>query len=445
MKGSWNATAWRDGRAVKTSGILDFVPDTGQEREAINLHPAFRYQTFEGFGGALTEASAYVYSRMPAARQAEFLEAYFGKTGLGYTQARMALDSCDAALGNYSAMEDAQDLTLASFSLARDAQYILPFFADANAATPGGITVMLSPWSPPPFMKTNGQKNGGGHLKPAYGALWAEYFCRYIQEYRARGVDIRRISVQNEPKAAQTWDSCEYTAQEEKEFLRDYLCPALKAHGLADSLELYIWDHNKERALERALEILDEDTAPLIAGVAFHWYSGDHFEALAMLHARYPRLKLLFTEGCVEYSRFQSDALANARMYGHDIVGNLNGGACGFIAWCILFDRAGGPNHVNNLCEAPILYDAATDTMEKTLSYEYIGHFSRAILPGSVRIGMSRYTDAIDVTAFCRPDGRLAVVLMNRTAEEKPVNLRLEGALATLQLPGDAIATVLLG
>ncbi|MDF2539616.1 MAG: glucosylceramidase [Herbinix sp.] len=444
MKAEWIYTTY-DGLSTDTKTILvESTPDLGQENKAVNLHPEYKYQTFEGFGASLTEAAAFTWHQMPKTLQEEFIEACFSESGLNYTQARMSLDSCDACLSNYSAMEDEKDSKLNSFSIKRDEEYVLPFAAAINEGIKEPITVMLSPWSPPPFMKTNGEKNHGGKLKKEYQELWAEYFCRYIKEYRNHGINVKRISIQNEPAAVQRWDSCIYSAQEEKEFLRDYLYPALQQHSLTD-LEIYIWDHNKERAVERALTIIDQDTDYMISGIAFHWYSGDHFEALSMLRERFPGKKLIFSEGCVEYSKFSSgNQLANARMYGHDIIGDLNGGAQAFIAWTILFNSEGGPNHVNNLCEAPIMYDLESKTMEKKLCYTYIGHFSKYIVPGSIRIGMSKFTDKLDVTAFERPDGTLAVVIMNRTDEEMTVYLRLQQELLELNVPRDSIGTALL-
>lgn len=155
-------------------------------------------------------------------------------------------------------------------------------------------------------MKDNGDRNYGGGLKPEYRKVWAAYFCRYIQEYRNRGYLVRRISLQNEPKAAQTWDSCVYSAREQKEFLRDFMWPALQENGLSD-IEVFIWDHTKERAYERACEIIDETTNHMVAGIAFHWYSGDHFEALSMIRDRFPDKELILSEACIEYSKFSSD------------------------------------------------------------------------------------------------------------------------------------------
>lgn len=122
-------------------------------------------------------------------------------------------------------------------------------------------------------MKSNQERNHGGKLLPEYRTQWAEYICRYIEEYRKRGYHVKMLTLQNEPKAVQTWDSCIYTAQEQKEFLRDYMWRALCAHGL-DDIEIYLWDHNKERVFEWAQTIIDDETTHMVAGMAFHWYSG---------------------------------------------------------------------------------------------------------------------------------------------------------------------------
>lgn len=434
-----------DGKEIeKTVQEAVFAPDVSRENEVVNLYPYAKYQTLEGFGATLTEAAAYTFSRMSEQSRETFLELCFGKDGLNYNMTRMAMDSCDASLGNYSAMSDEKDTKMKSFTLARDEQYLLPFYQAVAEKRNEPLETMLSPWSPPPFMKTNGEKNHGGRLKKEYYGMWAEYFCKFVEGYRARGVDVRRISIQNEPNAVQTWDSCCYDGAEEKEFLKDYLYPALKKHRLTD-LEIYIWDHNKERMVERARDIIDEETDKMVTGVAFHWYSGDHFEALDVVKHLYPDKKLAFTEGCVEYSKCSAaEHLANARMYGHDMIGNLNGGAVFLVNWSILFNSKGGPNHVENWCEAPVMYDEMTDTLEKKLSYEYIRHFSGYLEPDSVRIGLSKYTDKLDATAVQRPDGSLAVVLMNRTEKEMNVYLRLEEEAACLQLPGNSIATAVI-
>lgn len=421
-----------------------FEPAPAQEKDVINLYPFMKYQTIEGFGATFTEAAAYTFSQMSEKSKTDFLEACFGENGLKYNQTRMALDSCDASLGNYSAMDDKADENLDSFSLERDEKYILPFYRAVTEKRGEPVAAMLSPWSPPAFMKSNGEKNHGGVLKKEYYGLWAEYFCRFIEEYRKKGVDVRRISIQNEPNAVQTWDSCCYNGAQERGFLKDHLYPALQKHGLTD-MEIFIWDHNKERMVERAREVIDEETAHMVDGIGFHWYSGDHFEALSIVKELYPDKKVAFTEGCVEYSLFSDqDQLANARMYGHDMIGNLNHGAVFLVNWSILFNGQGGPNHVQNWCEAPIMYHEETDQLEYKLSWDYIRHFSGYITPGSIRIGTSRFTDDIDVTAAERPDGKIVAVLMNRKEEDKEIYLRLNGEALKILLPGNSIATVVM-
>jgi glucosylceramidase len=330
-----------------------------------------------------------------------------------------------------------------SFTLEREEQYIIPLLKAAQEKNGEAFDLMLSPWSPPAFMKTNGEKTHGGKLKPEYRKFWAEYICRYCQEYKKRGFQVNRLTIQNEPAAVQSWDSCLYSAEEEKEFLRDYLYPALVENGLSE-VKINIWDHNKERLFERAKAEIDKDTDKMIDGVAFHWYSGDHFEAISTTHQVFPDKELIFTEGCVEYSRFDTNQLRNAQMYAHDIIGNLNGGMTGSIDWNIMLDEKGGPNHVGNFCDAPIMVDTNKDTFEVKLSFDYIGHFSKYIRKGAKRIAFSKYTNKLEMTAFKNPDDSIVLVVLNVTEQDMPVVIRINGKLIRFDVRKESIATALL-
>jgi len=443
MKLNMLETTWNGKHGVQTETALDFLVDEEVENQVVNLHPSVRYQALRGFGGTFTEAACYVMTMAGEEIMREILEAYYGESGLRYNQGRLHLDSADASLGNYSAMNDPNDPELKTFSIARDERYIIPVVKAAQRIAPQPLELMISPWSPPPFMKTNGEKNHGGKLKPEYRALWARYMCRFIKQYEERGIRFTMLSLQNEPKAMQIWDSCVYTAAEEREMLRAYIVPELKRQGL-QAIEVLIWDHNKERALERAEEVIaDEEMRQLVSGVAVHWYSGDHFEALEMLRRLFPEKRLVFSEGCVEYSKFNDgDQLRSARMYAREIIGDLNAGADAFIHWSLVFDLQGGPNHAGNLCEAPIFCDWENGKLIYTLPYYYIGHFSRFIRPGAVRIGFSRYTDKLDATAFLNPDGERVVVALNKTSEKLPLMLREKDQTCKLTVRGDSILTL---
>ena len=436
-------TAFSKGKKHQTQSQAAFRPDTqGIEKGLINLYPQVEYQTIAGFGGAFTDAAGYVFCSMPAPQQEVILDAYFGPGGLQYTWGRTHMDSCDFSLEQYEAVSDPGDTQLASFSLERANRNILPMLTRANAKAGKPLAVMMTPWSPPAFMKTNGRRSYGGFLKKEYYPLWARYLCKYVRAYKDLGVDVQMLSVQNEPKAVQTWDSCIFTGEQEREFIRNHQRPEMARTGLQD-VSLLIWDHNKERAFERACEVIsDPEMDRNISGVAVHWYSGDHFEALSMIRERFPEKRLVFSEACVEYLVYkEQNPLMNARMYAHELIGGLNHGLDTFIDWNLVLNEQGGPNHAGNYCDAPIMCDTEGETVRKSLSYDYIGHFSRHILPGAKRIGFSRFGQEVEVTVARNPDGSLCVVAMNPGDKDISFHLRLKDAVCPALLPGDGIST----
>lgn len=424
--------------------VVALKEDWGAENQVVNLYPEVQYEKIEGFGGAITDAAAYVYSLMNEEQKKQLIETYFSPQKMKYGIVRVHMDSCDFSTEMYEAMSDKEDTELRSFSFARTEKYILPMLQDAQRAAGKPLKLMLSPWSPPSFMKTNGRRTFGGSLKPEYRKMWADYICRYISEFENRGFQVQRMSLQNEPKAVQTWDSCIYTAAEEKEFLRDFMYPALKAHGL-EHVEIFIWDHNKERVYERINEIMDSSTKDMVAGIAFHWYSGDHFEALELVRNKFPDKKLIISESCIEYSKFaEEDVINGALRLSHEIIGDLNHGMTAFYDWNLLLDEHGGPNHVGNFCHAPFLYDTVQKKLLPQLIQQHFEHFSHYIHTGAVRIGYSKYTEGMDVTAYKNPDGEIVMVLLNKTREIMPVHIRIQGKLAELLLYPESITTGIL-
>jgi glucosylceramidase len=435
-------TTYIDQQKKTTVEELELLPGDGG-MQSVMVYPELKYQTLLGFGGAFTEASGYAFSKLTDENKEKALELYFGEKGNNYHLMRSHIDSCDFSLGTYTAMSDPADIKMESFSLSRDEEYILPLMRAASSKHKKEFDLVLSPWSPPAFMKTNGDRTKGGKLKEEYRSFWAEYICRYIEEYEKKGFRVNRLTIQNEPAAVQSWDSCLYSAEEEKVFLRDYLYPSLQKKGLGH-VKLIIWDHNKERMYERAKSIIDSTTDTMVDGVAFHWYSGDHFDAIRLTHETYPKKELIFTEGCVEYSRFDTDQLKNAQMYAHDIIGNLNAGMTGFIDWNIYLDEKGGPNHVGNYCDAPIMVDTGTGELMVKLSHEYIGHFSKYIKPGAKRIGFTKYTDQMEMTAFQNEDESIVLVMLNRGLQEIPVTVELGDKIFKKVLPTQSIVTAMI-
>ncbi|MHC4783054.1 MAG: glycoside hydrolase family 30 protein [Planctomycetota bacterium] len=410
--------------------------------ETITIDESKTYQSITGFGGSFTEATAYTLSKLTPDKRAEVIKAYFDpKDGLGYTLCRTHINSADFSLGNYAYSEVDGDFELKHFDISRDKKWLIPMIKDAMAVEGSEFKLFSSPWSPPAWMKTNGQMNYGGQLKEECRDVWARYYARYIKEYAKEGITIWGLTVQNEPAATQTWDSCIYSAEEEGAFVRDHLGPTLEEEGLAD-VKIIVWDHNKDLIYERAEPILsDPEAAKYVWGVGFHWYSGDEFENLAKVHDAFPTTNLLFTEGCQE-GGVRLGAWDLGERYAHDIIGDLNNWTVGWVDWNMVLDERGGPNHVDNLCDAPVIADTTRNDVYYQNSFYYLGHFSKYIRPGAVRVGSSATHEALEVTAFKNPDNSIAVVVMNRTDEAINFNLKANGKTAVSSSPAHSIMTM---
>jgi len=416
----------------------DFSYEERAAREAklIHLFPDIEYQEIKGFGGAFTEAASTTLDKMSAENREKILKLYFDpEEGIGYNYGRVHMNSCDFSLGNYACVEEG-DETLETFNVERDKKSLIPMIQDAMKYNE--IEMFASPWSPPAYMKTTGKMNEGGKLKPEYFDLWAEYYVKFIKAYAENGIEIGTVSVQNEPKATQPWDSCIYTAEEERDFVKNYLGEKLSR----ENVRILFWDHNKERVVERSRVMLDDaEAAKYIYGVAMHWYSGDHFEQLSMFHDLYPDKDIVFSEGCYEYSLGESDTVKIGERYAHDMIGNFNHYCNVFCDWNLILNEKGGPNHVGNFCDAPIMADTQTDTVHIHDSYYYIGHFSKYVKKGAKRIGSSKWTADLDTVSFKNPDGEIVTVVLNRGEEELDFGIRINGEIINGKAEAHSIAT----
>ena len=403
-----------------------------------------RFQTLEGFGGAFTEAAATTWLKLSPRQRDALLSAYFdANAGHGYTLCRVHMNSCDFALGNYAHVEADGDFSLEGFSIDRDRQALLPMIQAAQRITQAAnrpLKLLVSPWSPPGWMKDNGRMNEGGRLRPECREAWAQCFVRFIRAYEAEGVPVWGVSVQNEPEARQRWDSCLYTAEEERDFVRDHLGPALHSAGLSH-VRVVIWDHNRDAMVERASVIYgDAEAAKYIWGTGFHWYMENHFEHVQLVHDAWPDKQLLFTEGCQEggphWGRWEL-----AERYAQSIIQDLNHWTVGWIDWNLLLDEQGGPNHVGNFCSAPMLAVPAEDGLHAQSSFAALGHFARYVKPGAQRVLCAATREALECTAFANPDGSIAIVVLNRSEHDLAFSLAVDGTTYAADLPAHAIAS----
>ncbi len=412
--------------------------------------PDKTFQTFLGIGGALTDASAETFFKMPQAKQDEILQAYYDtKKGIGYTLARTNINSCDFSSASYTYVTEG-DKELKSFNIDHDMQFKIPFIKKAMSAAGGKLTLFVSPWSPPAFMKTNNNMLHGGKLKPEYYQPWADYYVKFINAYEKTGIPVWGLTIQNEPMATQTWESCIYTANDERDFLKNFLGPTIQKSGLGDK-KIIVWDHNRDLMVQRANVIFSDPEASKYAwGMGFHWYEswsgGDKmFDNVKIVHESYPDKNLLFTEGCPEsFNASMYNSWKLGETYGRSMINDFNNGTVGWTDWNILLDETGGPNHVGNFCFAPIHGDTKTGQLIYTNSYYYIGHFSKFVRPGAKRIISSASRSQLLTTAFINEDGTVAVIVMNQSNLKITYNLCIGPNAAEVKIPPHSIQTLVL-
>jgi glucosylceramidase len=415
---------------------------------SVFVNPARRFQTFLGIGGALTDASAEVFARLPEARQAELLSAYYDpEKGIGYTLARTTIHSTDFSSESYTYIDEG-DTQLETFSIDHDRQYRIPLIKRAIEAAGGELLIYASPWSPPAFMKDSGDMLHGGKLIPEFHEAWALYYTRFIKAYEAEGIPIWGITIQNEPMAVQRWESSIYSAEEERDFLKDHLGPVMEREGLGDR-KIIVWDHNRDLMSHRANTIFEDPEASKYAwGMGFHWYEtwagGEHmYENLRNVSQSYPDKKLMFTEGTVEnFSAERYQYWPNAERYGRSMINDFNAGTVGWTDWNILLDETGGPNHVQNFCFAPVHGDTRSGELIFTPTYYYIGHFSKYIRPGAQRVSTTTSRSHLLATSFVNANGSFATIVMNQGDMDIQYNFILGDQETDIRIPAHAMQTL---
>lgn len=435
---------------LNQNAAVTFAP-FGQPLETqpcVFVDPSKTFQTFVGIGGAITDASAETFAKLSKEKQKEILQKYYSATnGIGYTLARTNIHSCDFSSGSYTYVDE-KDAALKSFSVNHDKEFRIPMIKQAIAEAGGKLTLYASPWSPPAWMKDNNNMLKGGKLLPEYYQSWANYFVKFIKAYEAEGVPVWGITMQNEPMAVQTWESCIFTGEEERDFIKKFLGPTLAKAGMANK-KLIAWDHNRDLMYQRASTVLDDpEAAKYVWGIGFHWYEswtggGKIFDNVQRVHETYPKTNLIFTEGCAE--SFKMDKINDwqwGEMYGRSMINDFNNGTVAWTDWNVLLDEKGGPNHVGNFCFAPVHADTKNGQIYYLSSYYYIGHFSKFIRPGAKRIISSSSRGQLITTAFLNTDGKIAVVVMNQSADKIPYRLWIAGQAAEITSLPHSIQTL---
>ncbi|MBP1617425.1 MAG: glycoside hydrolase family 30 [Bacteroidetes bacterium] len=452
----WSATVFTTAentnlRLSQTAKLKSQKAGQPTEREIwVFVDPSKTFQSMIGIGGAITDASAETFAKLPKQQQDELLQAFFDpQKGIGFSVIRTNIGSCDFSSDSYSYVKE-NDAQLKSFSIAHDEKYKIPLIKKANATAGSILPLFVSPWSPPAWMKDNNSLLQGGKLLPKYAQTWANYYVKFIRAYEGQGIPVWGLSVQNEPMATQTWESCIYTAEEERDFIKNHLGPTLAKAGMA-SKKLIAWDHNRDLLFHRVGSIMaDPEAAKYVWGFGYHWYetwtgSGMQYENLKRVKEAFPTKHLFFSEGCIEkYDASKVTEWWLGERYGEAMVKDFNNGSEGWFDWNFLLDQTGGPNHVGNFCYAPVHADVNTGKLTYTNIYYYEGHFSKYVKPGAKRVACATMRSELLATAFVNKTGKTVVVVMNQTDKKMDYNLSVGSEYAAVESLPHSISTIVL-
>jgi glucosylceramidase len=437
-----------DLRISKTNEITFEHANQPLETEfSIFVEPAKAFQSILGVGGAITDSSAEVFAKLSPAKQKEFLDAYYSKDkGIGYSIIRTNIHSCDFSSGSYTYIKEG-DKDLKTFTVEHDKKYRIPLIKEALKLSGKNTTVFVSPWSPPAFMKDSKNMLKGGKLLPEYYQSWANYYVKFIQAYEKEGIPVWGLSVQNEPMATQTWESCIFTAEEERDFLKNYLGPTINK-AFTDK-KIIVWDHNRDLMKQRADVIFNDPEASKYAwGIGFHWYETwaggkPMFDNVRKVAEAYPDKNIMFTEGCVEnFNAERYQYWPNGERYGEQMINDFNNGTTGWTDWNVLLDEKGGPNHVGNFCFAPVHADTKSGQLIYTPSYYYIGHFSKFVAPQARRVSSAASRSQLQSVSFLNADGKMATVVMNTSDTAVTYNLIIGTEKVVTTIPAHGIQTL---
>ncbi len=399
-----------------------------------------------GFGGCFNELGAKALFALPGNKREEVLHALFGAEGCGFNFCRMPIGASDYALSWYSLADAPEDYTLEHFSLARDREFLLPYVHAARAIRPD-LQLFISPWSPPVWMKDPMRYNGG-HLRaePRVHAAYAEYLLRTVQAYRAEGLDIRQLHVQNEPNSDQKFPSCLWTGSSMRDFIRDHLGPRFVAAGETceiwagtierGALQGWLPDQLESDSYHSWLHTLmaDPGARAFIRGAGYQWAGKG---ALPQTRAEWPDLPLIQTEGeCGDGKNTWSYAF-----YVFDLMWwYLHHGCSAYVYWNMILPPGGASTwgwKQNTL----ITIDAASGTVAYNPEYHVLKHVANHVRPGARALPL-KGAHAGFAMAFANPDNSQVLVLANPAHAPVQVPVDLPGLVGTLELPARSLTTV---
>ncbi len=417
---------------------IDFAEGENTGYPVLEIRPSERYQSIEGFGYTLTGGSAMLLHQMESVSRANILRDLFGKTDssiqVSYLRVSIGASDLDPVVFSYDDIPTGQtDSSLSHFSLSRDTLHLIPMLKEILAINPD-IRIMGSPWSAPVWMKTNGNSIGG-NLKTEYHSVYAQYFVKYIQAMQAWGIHIDAVTPQNEPQHGGNNPSMVMSSTQQADFIKNHLGPALQAAGL--QTKIIIWDHNCDNPGYPISILNDVAARSFVQGSAFHLYNGD-VSALTAVHDAHPDKALYFTEQWTgSTSSFEGDLFWHIK---NVIIGTMRNWSHVALEWNLASDPSFNPHTPGGCtqCKGALIIDGSAVT--KNVSYYIIAHAAKFVPPGSVRVGSSAPANLHNV-AFQRPDGKIALIVLNETGQQQFFNIHAGDRWITASLHAGTVGT----
>ncbi|ADO69338.1 carbohydrate-binding protein [Stigmatella aurantiaca] len=427
-------------QALQPQGNVVFGADASAGQTTIYVDEKVTYQTMDGIGASLTDSSAWlIKNKLSAANQTAVMTKLFDPVnGIGVSWLRQPMGASDfSSRGNYSYDDmpagQRDDTNLSRFSLAHDQQYIIPLVKQALSLNPQ-LKVMISPWSPPGWMKANDSMNGGTLNTSAYGQF-ALYFAKTIKGYEAAGVPIYALTIQNEPlHQTSGYPTMYLPAAEANNFIKYNLGPTLANQGLKTKVLGY--DHNWDQPGYIQTLYSDASTYGYLAGSAWHFYGGN-VETMSDIHYQYPEKDVYFTEG--------SSGTWITNLFEANITNEISifrNWAKTYTDWNIALDTNRGPiNGGCATCLGLVTINQSTGQATYTSTYYAMGHISKFVVPGAKRIASTGFTKGLFNVAFKNPDGSKSLIVYNQNGANTPFAVKWGNASFNYTIPATSIVT----
>jgi len=421
---------------------LRFKPGAATvDAAVITVNDKQRYQTMDGFGFALTGGSAQLMMKMDADKRADLIKELFG-TGpgqLGISYLRVSIGSSDLNdhVFTYDDMPAGQtDEKLEHFDLGPDKHDVILVLKEALKINPK-IQILASPWSAPPWMKTNDDAKGG-NLKPEYYGVYADFLIKYLKAMKAEGITIDTLTIQNEPLNPKNTPSMVMTAEEQAKFIDAGFGEKLKRSRLKTKIVDY--DHNCDRPDYATTVLADPVASKYVDGSGFHLYGGT-IDAMTKVHDEYPKKNLYFTEQMVVDGR-NATQLRVAAPVNRIVIGATRNWSKNVLLWNLAADPKFEPHTDNGgcgSCEGAITLDG--NMVTRNLAYYTIAPFTEFVRPGAVHVESSSATNTLGNVAFHTKDGKTVLVVANTAQAAQDFLVRWHEKSFSTTLPAGAVAT----